>query len=41
LRDVLGAQAYESFARAGASMTSAAMAAYAFDQIDRTRTGLV
>jgi hypothetical protein len=41
VRDVLGARECESFARAGASMTNAAMAAYAFDQIDRARTGLV
>jgi predicted ATPase len=37
LRDVLDDQASESFARAGKSMTSAAMATYALDQIDRAR----
>jgi hypothetical protein len=38
LRDQLGNQAYESLARVGAAMTTAAMAAYAYDQIDRART---
>ena len=37
LRDVLGDEAYESFARAGINMTNAAMAEYAFGQIDRVR----
>lgn len=37
LRAVLGDQAYESFARVGASMTNGAMAAYALEQIDRAR----
>ena len=41
LREVLGDQAYESFARAGAGMTTAAIVAYAFDQIDQLRTSLV
>jgi predicted ATPase len=37
LREVLGGDAYESFARAGTNMTNAAMAEYAFGQIDRVR----
>jgi predicted ATPase/class 3 adenylate cyclase len=41
LREVLGHEAYESFARAGENMTNAAMAAYAFDQIDRARAELL
>ncbi len=40
LRKVLGGANYESFARAGENMTNAAMAAYAFDQIDRARSHL-
>jgi predicted ATPase len=40
LRDVLGDQAYESLARKGATMTTAAMATYAYDQIDRARAEL-
>jgi hypothetical protein len=40
LRDVLGDQTYESFARAGEQMTNAAMAAYAYDQIDEARAEL-
>jgi hypothetical protein len=40
LRDVLGDPAYESLARAGESMTPAAMAMYAYDQIDQARTKL-
>ena len=40
LRDVLGDPAYESLARAGEKMTTAAMATYAYDQIDQARTGL-
>jgi hypothetical protein len=40
LRDVLGGPAYESIARHGQQMTTAAMAAYAYDQIDQARTGL-
>jgi hypothetical protein len=35
LRDVLGDQAYESLARKGETMTTAAMATYAYDQIDQ------
>jgi predicted ATPase len=37
LREVLGDEAYESFSRAGTNMTNAAMAEYAFGQIDRVR----
>jgi predicted ATPase len=37
LREVLGDDAYESFARAGSNMTNAAMATYAFGEIDRVR----
>ena len=40
LRDVLGDQAYDSLARKGDVMTTAAMAAYAYDQIDQARTEL-
>ena len=40
LREVLGDKAYESFARAGANMTTAAMATYAYDQIDQARIEL-
>ena len=40
LRDVLGDPAYESLARAGEKMTTAAMATYAYDQIDQARTEL-
>jgi len=40
LREVLGNPAYESLARAGESMTPAAMAMYAYDQIDHARTKL-
>jgi tetratricopeptide (TPR) repeat protein len=40
LRDVLGDQTYESLARKGATMTNAAMATYAYDQIDQARTEL-
>jgi hypothetical protein len=40
LREVLGDDAYESFARAGQNMTPAAMATYAYDQIDKARAGL-
>jgi hypothetical protein len=36
LREVLGDDAYESLASAGASMTNAAMASFAFEQIDRS-----
>jgi hypothetical protein len=40
LRDVLGDQTYESLARQGETMTTAAMATYAYDQIDQARTEL-
>ena len=40
LRQVLGEQVYESLARAGAEMTTAAMVAYAYDQIDQARASL-
>ena len=40
LRDVLGDPAYESLARKGEAMTTAAMATYAYDQIDQARTEL-
>jgi NAD(P)-dependent dehydrogenase (short-subunit alcohol dehydrogenase family) len=37
---VLGDQTYESLARRGETMTTAAMATYAYDQIDQARTEL-
>ncbi len=40
LRNVLGEETYESLARNGETMTTAAMATYAYDQIDQTRTEL-
>jgi hypothetical protein len=40
LRDVLGEATYESFARKGETMTTTAMATYAYDQIDHARTEL-
>jgi predicted ATPase/class 3 adenylate cyclase len=40
LREVLGADGYESLAQAGAVMTPAAMATYAIDQIDEARAEL-
>jgi predicted ATPase len=40
LRDVLGAATYESLARKGETMTTAAMATYAYDQIDQARTDI-
>jgi hypothetical protein len=40
LREVLGEQAYGSLARKGAEMTTAAMATYAYDQIDQARAEL-
>jgi hypothetical protein len=40
LRDVLGDQTYQSLARKGETMTTAAMVTYAYDQIDQARTGL-
>jgi tetratricopeptide (TPR) repeat protein len=41
LRDILGDEIYESFARAGATMTTAAMVTYAYDQIDQARAQLL
>jgi hypothetical protein len=41
LREVLGDDAYEALARTGNAMTPAAMAAFAFDQIDRARADLL
>ena len=40
LREVLGDQTYESLARKGETMTTAAMVAYAYDQIEQARTEL-
>jgi predicted ATPase len=40
LRDLLGAQTFESLAREGAAMTMAGAVAYAYDQIDRVRREL-
>jgi predicted ATPase len=40
LRDVLGDQTYERLAHKGETMTTAAMATYAYDQIDQARTEL-
>jgi hypothetical protein len=40
LRDVLGDQTYESLARTGETMTTAAMVTYAYDQIDQAQTKL-
>ena len=40
LRDVLGDQTYESLARQGETMTTAAMVTYAYDQIDQARAEL-
>jgi predicted ATPase/class 3 adenylate cyclase len=40
LRDVLGDQTYEQLAEQGETMTTAAMATYAYDQIDQARTEL-
>jgi predicted ATPase len=40
LREVLGEVTYESLARKGETMTTAAMATYAYDQIDQARTEL-
>jgi predicted ATPase len=41
LREVLGGEVYEAFARAGMNMTNAAMVTYAFDHIDRARAELL
>jgi predicted ATPase/class 3 adenylate cyclase len=40
LRDVLGDLTYESLARKGKAMSTAAMVTYAYDQIDQARTEL-
>ena len=40
LRDVLGEATYESLARNGETMTTAAMVTYAYDQIDQARAEL-
>jgi predicted ATPase len=40
LREVLGDQAYESLARKGETMSTSAMATYAYDQIDQARAEL-
>ena len=40
LRDVLGDQIYESLARKGETMTTAAIVTYVNDQIDQARTEL-
>jgi hypothetical protein len=40
LRDVLGDQTYESLARRGETMTTAAIAAHTYDQIDQARIEL-
>jgi predicted ATPase len=40
LREVLGDQTYESLARKGETMTTAAIATFAYDQIDQARTEL-
>ncbi len=40
MRDVLGDEVYESLAQADETMTSAAMATYAFNQIDQARAEL-
>ena len=40
LRDILGEATYESLARKGETMTTAAMATFAYDQIDQARTEL-
>jgi predicted ATPase len=40
LRQVLGDEVYETFARTGENMTISAMATYAYDQIDQARAAL-
>jgi hypothetical protein len=40
LRTVLGDEDYESLARKGETMSTAAMATYAYDQIDQARAEL-
>ena len=41
LREVLGDETYETLVSAGESMTSAAMATYAFEQIELARASLL
>jgi hypothetical protein len=40
LREVLGNETYESLARKGETMATAAMVTFAYDQIDQARTEL-
>jgi hypothetical protein len=40
VRDVLGDKNYQSLARKGETMTTAAIATYAYDQIDQARAEL-
>jgi hypothetical protein len=40
LREVIGEETYEALAREGEAMTTAAMATYAYDQIDQARAEL-
>jgi hypothetical protein len=40
LREVLGEATYESLVRKDETMSTAAMATYAYDQIDQARTDL-
>jgi hypothetical protein len=40
MRDVLGDQIYESLARKGIVMTTSAMVAFVYDEIDQARTEL-
>ena len=40
LRDVFGGATYESLARKGETMTTAAMATYVYDEIDQARAEL-
>jgi hypothetical protein len=40
LRDVLGDRTFESLARKGMAMSTAAMVTYAYDQIDQAGTAL-
>jgi predicted ATPase len=40
LREVLGAETYESLARKGEAMTTSAMVAFAYDEIDQARAAL-
>jgi hypothetical protein len=40
LRNVLGEQTYQAFARTGGAMTTTAVVAFTYDQIDQARTSL-